>query len=71
MSKTATKALSRLVIGRDLIQLIQAAETQAMRDSFPITARTLNQAKNALGWEMSGNITLADLARIGKRVGEP
>lgn len=61
----------RIASGSGLLQHIQAAENQAMRDGFPITSRALNQAKNALGWEMSGNISMADKARLGKREREP
>lgn len=61
----------RLSTGGGLIQHIQAAEDQAMRDGFPITSQALNQAKNALGWEIAGNISMADMARVGKRKGEP
>jgi hypothetical protein len=60
----------RMTSGSGLIQHIQDAETQAMRDGFIVTARALNQAKNAAGWEMAGNIAQADLARVGKRSGE-
>jgi hypothetical protein len=62
---------TRMATGAGLIQHIQDAETQAMRDGFPITSRALNQAKNALGWEMANNIAMADMARLGKRAGEP
>jgi hypothetical protein len=60
----------RMASGQGLIQHIQNAETQAMRDGFPITSRALNQAKNALGWEITGDISMADKARLDKRQGE-
>lgn len=66
-----TKSAKRTATGSGLIQHIQSAEDQAMRGGFPITARALNQAKNALGWEIGNNIAMADLARVGKRAGEP
>jgi hypothetical protein len=61
----------RMATGNKLLRDIQAAEDQAMRDGFPISSRALNQAKNALGWEMASNLAMADMARIGKRAGEP
>lgn len=64
-------SVAKLKIGSDLIQQIQAVEDAARRFGFPIASRALNQAKNAIGWEMAGNIAMADLARVGKRAGEP
>lgn len=61
----------RLRSGQELIQHIQALEDAAMRNGFPITSRALNQAKNAIGWELAGSIAMADQARAGKRSGEP
>lgn len=48
--------------GSGLIQHIQNAETQAHRDGFHVTAHALNRAKNALGWEMQGEIEEAGKA---------
>lgn len=64
-------SVARLKVGQDLVQQIQAVEDAAMRLGFPIASRALNQAKNAIGWEMAGSIAMADLARVGKRAGEP
>lgn len=40
--------------GSGLLAHIEAAEQQANRDGFHITAHALNRAKNVLGWEMAG-----------------
>lgn len=53
--------------GSGLLAHIEAAEQQAHRDGFHYTAQALNQAKNALGWEMAGNDEAAALAIRGQR----
>lgn len=53
--------------GSGLLQHIQDAETQAHRDGFHVTAHTLNRAKNALGWELAGNIDMAGKASRDER----
>ena len=51
----------------DLVQKLQALEQEAYRLNLFITARSINNAKNALGWEMAGNRTRADMAIRGER----
>lgn len=66
----ADKVAINHAAARCLIQEIQEIEDRAMRLGFPITARGLNQAKNGLGWEISGNLDMAAKAIVGKRAGE-
>jgi len=47
-----------------LISAIQLAEDQAMRLGMPISSRALNRAKNALGWEIAGNLEQAAKAAL-------
>lgn len=53
--------------GQQLIGEIEALEQEANRIGALVTARALNQAKNALGWEMAGNILAAGKAARGVR----
>lgn len=53
--------------GHGLLQHIQDAETQAHRDGFHVTAHALNRAKNALGWEMAGDVKQAGAASRDER----
>ncbi len=53
--------------GSGLLAHIEAAERQARADGFPLVAQVLNNAKNTLGWEMSGNHEAAALAARGER----
>lgn len=50
-----------------LVQEIEELEQRAFRLGLHVTARALNQAKNALGWEMAGNILAAGKASRGQR----
>jgi hypothetical protein len=45
-----------------LLQDIFEIEDKAMRLGFPVTTRALNRAKNALGWEIAGDVIKADEA---------
>ena len=47
---------------------IESLEQEAHRIGAHVTARALNQAKNALGWEMAGNTIYAGRAAVGQRV---
>lgn len=53
--------------GSGLLSHIEAAERQAHADGFHVTAHALNRAKNALGWEMAGEIELAGKASRDER----
>lgn len=55
---------------RSVIAQIEALEHVAYERGLLITARALNQAKNACGWEIAGNAGLAAKAAVGKRAGE-
>lgn len=47
---------------RQLIQDIQTLESFAHARGLHVTAHALNRAKNALGWELAGNIEQAGKA---------
>lgn len=49
----------RVANGSGLLAHIEAAEQQAHRDGFHVTAHALNRAKNALGWEIAGDVERA------------
>jgi hypothetical protein len=44
---------------RNLLQIIEDAENRARRCGCFITMHALNRAKNAIGWEMVGNLEMA------------
>lgn len=69
LTKADLVAINR-VTANVLLQDIQEIEDRAMRLGFPITTRGLNNAKNALGWEIAGDLTRAEMATRGKRAGE-
>lgn len=48
--------------GYKLIAAIQAAESEAHRLGLHCTGHALNNAKNAIGWEIAGNIEAAGMA---------
>lgn len=52
---------------QQLLGEIEALEQEAHRIDAFVTARALNQAKNALGWEMAGNLLAAGKAARGVR----
>lgn len=64
-------AADKLAINRAahqmLVQEIGELEQRAHRLGMLVTARALNQAKNALGWEMAGNVLAAGKAARGSR----
>lgn len=54
---------------QELLRSIEAAELRAGELGLHISARALNRAKNAVGWEMSGNLKEADNAAFGRGIG--
>ena len=59
----ASRVKVSVASGSGLLAHIEAAEQQAHRDGFHVTAHALNRAKNACGWEIAG-----DTVRAGKAV---
>jgi hypothetical protein len=51
----------------DLVAEIEAAEQRAHHLGLHVTAHALNRAKNALGWEIAGDITRAGMAARDER----
>lgn len=51
-----------------MLQELQELEDRAMRLGMFITQRAINQAKNAMGWEMAGDLLAAGRARRGQRI---
>lgn len=49
---------------------IEAAEHEAHQLGYAIAGHTLNNAKNALGWEACGNVETAAMASKGRRLGD-
>jgi vacuolar-type H+-ATPase subunit D/Vma8 len=47
---------------QNLVQEIQMLENLAHKVDAHVTAHALNRAKNALGWEIAGNIEQAEKA---------
>lgn len=56
--------------GQNVIRQIQDLEVKARAAGLPITARGLNNALNAAGWELAGDIVTAGMATRGERPGE-
>lgn len=54
-------------IQQKLLEDILMLELHAGRLGMHVTARALNQARNALGWEMAGDILAAGRAARGQR----
>lgn len=52
-----------------LLQELQEIETRAHRLGLHVTAHALNRAKNALGWEIAGNVEEAGKAARGEGIG--
>lgn len=55
---------------RDISNQIQKIESAAHRLGLHITGHALNNAKNASGWEVAGDIAMAGKAAIGVRAGD-
>lgn len=56
--------------GQAIAATIQALELRAHRAGLTVTAHALNNAKNAIGWEMAGDLLSAGRASRGERKGE-
>lgn len=52
----------------NLLTEIEACEHRAHKCGVHVTARALNRAKNALGWEIAGDVENADRASRDERV---
>lgn len=52
---------------RILVNDIQALESRAHRLGLQVAGHTLNRAKNAVGWEMAGDVVQAGLAANSTR----
>ncbi len=61
LSAADKKAIS-LASAQNMIQEIQELESRAHDLGMHVTAHALNRAKNALGWEISGNVEQAGKA---------
>lgn len=64
------KPAERIERIRALIAKIQECETEAHALDLHVAGHTLNNAKNACGWEAAGNVEVAVMASKGRRVGE-
>lgn len=54
--------LKQKLANQKLIEDIQALESYAHARGLHVTAHALNRAKNALGWELAGNVEEAGKA---------
>lgn len=61
LTKRDVVAINRAA-ATNLLQDVAEIEDRAMRLGFPVTTRALNRAKNALGWEIAGDVIKADKA---------
>jgi hypothetical protein len=52
---------------QNLVQDVQEIEDRARALGLHVTAHAINRAKNALGWEIAGNIEQAGKASRGER----
>lgn len=66
LSKADKLAINR-VAQHNMIQEIQELEVRAHDLGMTVTASALNNAKNALGWELAGNVLKAAKAKRGER----
>ena len=53
-----------------ILQQLEEIERSAHVAGLTITARGINNAKNACGWEMAGNTDMAEKSTRGVRAGE-
>jgi len=51
----------------EILSAIEALEQRCHRAGMIVTARGLNNAKNAAGWEAAGNLVRAGKATRGER----
>lgn len=63
----ASRVRVTVASGSGLLAHIEAAERQAHRDGFHVTAHALNRAKNACGWEIAGDVERAGKAARDER----
>ncbi len=61
-TKRARLDAHRKMAHRQLAAMIEKAEQLAHREGLHVTAHALNNAKNASGWEMAGDIEQAGKA---------
>ena len=54
----------------DIARTMDSLERRCMDEGFPIAARGVNRAKQALGWEAANELEHAVRALDGKRPGE-
>lgn len=52
---------------QNMVQEIQELETRAHGLGMHVTAHALNKAKNALGWELAGEVEQAGRAALNER----
>lgn len=64
------KACFDVTCRNSIVRQVAALEDQAHRSGLHVTAHALNCAKNALGWEVAGNVEMAGKAARGERPGE-
>lgn len=69
MARLALKKLEEQTdrTNQQMIRNIETLEQLAGSQGFHVTARALNQAKNAFGWELAGDILAAGKAARGER----
>lgn len=60
------RSVTKAAHGNALLATLEAAEQTAHRNGFHVTAHALNRAKNALGWEIAGEVERAGEAARGQ-----
>lgn len=65
LSAVDKRAINRAA-QQNMVQEIQDIETRAHGLGMHVTAHALNRAKNALGWELAGDIVQAGKAARGE-----
>ena len=68
--KVTTRAATLRKTQTALLNEIERLERQAFSIGSHVTGRALNRAKNALGWEMAGDIEQAAAAAKTALIGE-
>lgn len=53
-----------------IINELQSLESRAHKAGLHVTGHAINNAKNAAGWELAGNVEVAGMAARGQRVGD-
>lgn len=54
----------------EIINALQALEMRAHSARLTVTGHAINNAKNAAGWELAGDVVMAGKASRGERAGE-